>query len=393
MLSIRLLPAVLAAACCQLADAVVMTDSAGYVAALERGSQEIKRAEADPAYPVWKLLRSYSSVMSTATLAGRPAQAVELGRRQVALAERKGKVWERISALRELVEVLVWSGAAAEAVEPGRRALALSELEYGLAGPRTLLNLGNLVKVYVALGRLDHAAPLVRQGLQVAGDIRGPAFAKSEFYDAAVSYYRATGETAAAGKVLANAPQERHVFANTLVPDPPSRMPVPVDGTCKQVYPDEAKAYGLEGEVKVDIEVARDGVVKGVALSRSSGWAVLDKATVAGFAKCRFVPAERDGVRVAQSMAMEHRWVSERPARAIPIPDTCAWGESFVAVDAGQPAAVRIRFRVGANGRVAEPVIEYSQAPDPVNAQALRLLKACRYKAAGAGSAWLDWKG
>jgi len=393
MLSIRLLPAVLAAACCQLANAVVITDTAGYVAALERGSQEIRRAEADPAYPAWKLLRSYSSVMSTATLAGRPAQAIELGRRQVALAERKGQVWERISALRELVEVLVWAGAAAEAIEPARRALALSELEYGLAGPRTLLNMGNLVKVYVALGRLDDAAPLIRQGLQVADDIPAPAYAKSEFYDVAVSYYRARGETAAAEKVLANAPKERHAFGSTFVQEPPSRMPVPVDGACKQVYPDEAKAYGLEGEVQADIHVARDGAVKGVALSRSSGWAVLDKAAVAGFAKCRFVPAERDGLRIAENVAMEHRWVSERPARAILIPGTCAWGESFVAVDAGRPAAIRIRFKVGGNGKVAAPVIEYSQAPDRVNAQALRLLKACRYKAAGAGSAWLDWKG
>jgi TonB family protein len=393
MPSIRLLIAALAAACSPLANAVVVPDAAGYAAAVELGSQEIKRAEADPAYPTWKLLRSYSSVMSRATLAGRPAVAVELGRRQVALAERKGTVVERISALQDLVGVLVWSGAAAEAVEPGRRALALSELEYGLAGTRTLLHLGNLLEVYIALGRLESAAPLVRQGLQVAGDLHGPSVAKSQFYDTAANYYRARGEMAEAAKLLANAPQQRAAFANTFVPDPPSRTAVPVDGACKQVYPDEARTYGLEGEVKADIRVGRDGIVKGVALSRSSGWAVLDKAAVAGFAKCQFTPAERDGLRIADDLAMEYRWVSESPARAVPIPGTCAWGDSFIALEARQPAAIRIRFKVGANGKVDKPVIEYSQAPDRVNALALRLLKACRYKAAGAGSAWLDWKG
>jgi TonB family protein len=198
---------------------------------------------------------------------------------------------------------------------------------------------------------------------------------------------------AEAVKLLANAPQQRAAFANTFVPDPPSRTAVPVDGACKQVYPDEARTYGLEGEVKADIRVGRDGIVKGVALSRSSGWAVLDKAAVAGFAKCQFTPAERDGLRIADDLAMEYRWVSESPARAVPIPGTCAWGDSFIALEARQPAAIRIRFKVGANGKVDKPVIEYSQAPDRVNALALRLLKACRYKAAGAGSAWLDWKG
>jgi TonB family protein len=63
-------------------------------------------------------------------------------------------------------------------------------------------------------------------------------------------------------------------------------------------YPPEARARGLTGVVRLQIEVDTAGRVASVRVTGSSGYAVLDEAARVAALAWRFLPARRDGIPV-----------------------------------------------------------------------------------------------
>lgn len=58
-------------------------------------------------------------------------------------------------------------------------------------------------------------------------------------------------------------------------------------------YPEAARFKGLEGEVLLDVAVTTSGQAGEVAIARSSGYGVLDKAASEAIRQWRFIPARR----------------------------------------------------------------------------------------------------
>ncbi|MEN8175350.1 MAG: energy transducer TonB [Pseudomonadota bacterium] len=76
----------------------------------------------------------------------------------------------------------------------------------------------------------------------------------------------------------------------------------------KPRYPRQARRRGLEGLVILSVEVGLDGRVAGLAVERSSGFAVLDNAARRAVADWRFRPALRGGEPVSAQLEVPVRF-------------------------------------------------------------------------------------
>jgi protein TonB len=93
------------------------------------------------------------------------------------------------------------------------------------------------------------------------------------------------------------------------VPSPPPPQPaVRVDARMLAYsapeYPECARERGLEGAVRVEVEVLADATVGRVRVVQSSGVAAFDDAAVAAVRKWRFAAATLDGVAFASTIAL-----------------------------------------------------------------------------------------
>jgi periplasmic protein TonB len=73
-------------------------------------------------------------------------------------------------------------------------------------------------------------------------------------------------------------------------------------------YPQEARRRGWEGVVSLRVGITREGRVADVAISQSSGHAVLDESARRTVQRWRFTPARRLGVPVATTIALPVRF-------------------------------------------------------------------------------------
>ena len=69
--------------------------------------------------------------------------------------------------------------------------------------------------------------------------------------------------------------------------------------TVMPVYPPLAQENGIEGSVKLRVQVAPNNRIRLVEVAESSGSPLLDEAAVAAVRQYRFQAASRDGKRVA----------------------------------------------------------------------------------------------
>lgn len=74
------------------------------------------------------------------------------------------------------------------------------------------------------------------------------------------------------------------------------------------VYPALARRRGWQGTVLLDVSVAVDGRVNGVAIHTSSGYTLLDRAALAAVRKWRFIPGEKNGRPVAMTVQVPVRF-------------------------------------------------------------------------------------
>lgn len=97
------------------------------------------------------------------------------------------------------------------------------------------------------------------------------------------------------------------------VPEPPVPPPVFLPPSLERdrapVYPPAVRRAGIEGTVRVRVEVEADGSVRGTTVAVSSGNAALDAAALEAAGGWVFLPATEDGRPVA---SVVYRWVSFR---------------------------------------------------------------------------------
>jgi protein TonB len=82
-------------------------------------------------------------------------------------------------------------------------------------------------------------------------------------------------------------------------------------GSCSSTlnnYPSEAKEQGLEGTVKVKVQVSADGSVTAASIAKSSGHSILDESVLANVYDCHFEAAEKDGVPIASKVVIPVRF-------------------------------------------------------------------------------------
>ncbi len=94
---------------------------------------------------------------------------------------------------------------------------------------------------------------------------------------------------------------------------------VPID------YPIQLWDQDMEGETLLRVRVSDTGAVDSIEILESSGYEAFDSAAVTGTQDLRFVPARRDGERIAVWATVPVRF-SKRPrpdtARVLPFTDS-----------------------------------------------------------------------
>ena len=76
--------------------------------------------------------------------------------------------------------------------------------------------------------------------------------------------------------------------------------PLQLSSGAAPIYPPQAQAQGLEGEVTVQYDVTDQGVVINAVVVASSSGQVFDAAALQAVTSWKFTPARRVGVAIAQ---------------------------------------------------------------------------------------------
>ena len=80
------------------------------------------------------------------------------------------------------------------------------------------------------------------------------------------------------------------------------QLPQPVATNEAPVYPEDARAAGLQGKVTLQLHIGVDGRVESLKVLRSSGANSLDEAALATVKRWRFEPARRNGRPLAMDV-------------------------------------------------------------------------------------------
>ncbi len=119
------------------------------------------------------------------------------------------------------------------------------------------------------------------------------------------------------GNTLMVNPEDEFTDPKDVKPLPPkpvslhkvNKMPKRI-GDCVIEYPVEAKQMGIEGRIRLQVEVNADGTVGAVRVIKGIGYG-LDEAAVAGLKKCRFEPAMMGGQPVPTKIPYTYTFVIE----------------------------------------------------------------------------------
>lgn len=155
-------------------------------------------------------------------------------------------------------------------------------------------------------------------------------------------------------------------------------------GTCApQVWPREALRYEIEGVTQVNYKLSPDGRVLDPVVAKSSGWALLDNASLQAARTCTYTP-EQAATAQDRVLPMQFVWVLEGQ-RVHPslVPGSCV---GTGVIDGFQPydkrptdaTGVKVRFMVAPNG---QPMLfKLEGNPDAALAQeVVRHLITCRF--------------
>jgi TonB family protein len=247
-----------------------------------------------------------------------------------------------------------------------------------------LAALGN---AYLAQRKLPLAKSTLERAVRIADGEKfqvGTYF--QDLFNHAARLYRIIGQDADA-----LAFERRAASVVTTVPVatsvPPARSITKasvIPNSCRFEYPREAILYELTGEAHVRFSVDVTGQPQNVVISKSSGWGVLDKATLDGFSRCRFTPAMRDGKPTQVELANGYRWTLDSETQVTPpeiIRDSCLPSNKFaIAMEENAHSTIRVRFLLDPEGKPYRTVIEGNPFGPDITTQAIQFVESCRYQ-------------
>lgn len=149
-------------------------------------------------------------------------------------------------------------------------------------------------------------------------------------------------------------------------------------------YPYEAAMYGLEGATTVEYSVAADGKMTDFSVKRSSGWRVLDEATVDNLAGCRMTLAPATAAPDKRQV-IQYVWsLDVAPSRQGLVPGSCAVSDRFAgfrALDTRPSGAdgILVRAMIRANGTPQFVAAERGDTPADLAVLAKDYLRSCRF--------------
>jgi TonB family protein len=100
------------------------------------------------------------------------------------------------------------------------------------------------------------------------------------------------------------APEPEIVATAIVVELPPVRIDARLEDYAAPSYPRSARERGLEGLVRIEVDVQADGSVGEVRIVASSGVVAFDEAAVTAVRGWRFSPATVDGVAVSSRLTL-----------------------------------------------------------------------------------------
>ena len=292
----------------------------------------------------------------------------------------------QVFAMVSLADVYVLDQKPARAEVVALQAVSLSE-QPGAAEVELIGPLGALGSAYLAQGKLDLAKATLERGVRIAdaAKFQGGSYFQNLYLHTA-KLYRLTGREADALAFEKRAAAVTTVIMNATNVRPPGTaiLPSVIPNSCRPEYPEEAVLYELIGEARVKFSVDVTGQPQNLAITRSSGWSLLDKATLEGFARCRYKPATRDGKPVQVELAYAYRWTLDGdtpPELPKLIKESCLPSKKFaVAPEATTQATLLLRFLLDPEGKPYRTVVESSSLNPVSDRQAIQFIEACRYQ-------------
>ena len=149
-------------------------------------------------------------------------------------------------------------------------------------------------------------------------------------------------------------------------------------------WPLEARRYEIEGRTRLSFRISPEGRIVDAAVDRSSGWALLDEASLRALHTCTYT-AQQAAEAQGKQFKVLHVWELEgrRVAPSL-VPGSCAPSErfaGFVPMERGPTdgTSVRVRMLINAKG---EPVRVRAE-PGPFGQEevqrVLRYVETCRF--------------
>lgn len=131
---------------------------------------------------------------------------------------------------------------------------------------------------------------------------------KKEFVPIDLSYHASAPLTLKPRIVLAGRSQKNSVPKTIAFETAIGRTPASISVRAQPNYPARAKTLGQQGLVELLVEVDRKGLVKELALKKSSGYSMLDEAALTAVKSWEFIPASDGGHAVNSKVVVPVRF-------------------------------------------------------------------------------------
>jgi TonB family protein len=213
------------------------------------------------------------------------------------------------------------------------------------------------------LGRIAGASLYTRQALAVS--LLGLAAAGA-------------GSPAGAQNRADPAAAEMYVLPGT------GKYKIPVGDCAQPVWPREALRYELEGVATIRYTLLPDGRVSEPEVARSSGWAILDDATMALLMTCKYTLQQAAEVQ-GRVLPLQFVWRLEgQRVRAGIVPGTCVRTDKFfgfIPFDRrpSDEKGVKVRFLIDKAGQPRGIKFEAADIDPETASRVVGYVDSCRF--------------
>ena len=156
----------------------------------------------------------------------------------------------------------------------------------------------------------------------------------------------------------------------------------PTVSCAKPEWPQEARRYELEGTTTLSFVVGLDGKPVSAKVEKSSGWSILDKASLIGLSRCVFPKPEAEGP--AKPTQFVWRLNGESMLHPSMVEGSCPaseWFQTFKSLDKSPTDAngILLRMLVKSDGTPWNVKAEATGLPPEVLNAAAEFVQSCRF--------------